>query len=170
MKLLLSYITCIAFAFSSHCQTSDSSHVIDNVSIIIHCERDTSVQFYSNAELNWLDSSRRSSSYEFIEGDQSYLELSIAEKCEIKDGSSHEVILIRIDPHDTSSVIHLDSTNTYCLSRYARRYGPSETPFSGTLDFNNHTLTFHPSFDSSRNILWEERVIRHWLIRRREVD
>lgn len=141
-----------------------------NVYIDIPCERDTSVNFYSHAKLNWIDSVGGSSTYEFVEGDLNYLELSITKKCETKDGSSHEIILVAINPHNHADLIEIDPANTTWLIRSTWHYPPFEKNFSGVLDLENHTLEFYPRVDLSRNVLLAGKVIKTELLTRPESE
>lgn len=135
-----------------------------NVYIDIPCEQDTSVNFYSQVKLNWIDSVGGSSSYEFVEGDLNYLELSITEKCEIKDGSFHEIILVVISPHKNADLIEINPDNTTWLIRSTWHYPPFEKNFSGVLDLENNTLEFYPRVDLSRNALLAGKVIKTKLL------
>lgn len=136
----------------------------EQVYIDIPCERDTSVNFYSHVKLSWIDSVGGSSTYEFVKGDLNYLELSIKNKCKIKDGSSHQIIIVTIPPPDTVASIKLDPTNTIWLIRNTWHYPAFERNFSGVLDLENHTLEFYPRVDPERNVLITGKVIKTGLL------
>ena len=165
MKLLLSIFVITIITFSGYSQVPESN-IIDSVYISIPRVRDTTVQFHSNSELHWIDSTGGRSSYEFLKGDQTYLEISITEKTEIKDAGFQKVIIVQFDPDDTSGVVPLSPSNTTWLIRNVWRYDPFERNFSGTLNFDDHRLEFDPWFDPLREILWDKKVIEHGLIRR----
>ena len=164
MKHFLFIPVFITVVFSTYGQSTDSGNIIDGVSIAEHCDTDTTINFYSNAEFTWIDSVGGSSTYKFSAGDLTYLEISIKKKCKAKDGSSHEIIIVEISSPDTADVIKLDSTNTTWLIRNTWRYNPFETNFSGTLDFNNHTLTLNPKPDPDRNVLLDGKMIKNELL------
>ncbi len=164
MKFLLSIFVLTSLVFTTHSQIKDSINVIDGFSFVSYCDIDTNINYYSNVELHWIDSTGGSSNYKFAEGDKTYLEISIKKKCETKDGSSHEIIIIELNSTDTSDIIKLDSKNTTWLIRNTWRYDPFETIFSGTLNFKNHTLEFDLYVDLYRNMLVNGMMIKNVLI------
>lgn len=158
MKYLLATLTLITLVISGYGQRN----VLDSAFVIKYCESDTSVRFYPNSEIGWVDSSR--SEYEFLPGDKTYLEISIRKKCNSTHSTSNEIILVELTASDTSCVIPISPENTTWLLRASWRYDPFETGFSGTLDFKNHSLEFYPGFDAERNVLLSGEIFNHPLI------
>ncbi|MCG8575349.1 MAG: hypothetical protein MI810_10725 [Flavobacteriales bacterium] len=147
-------------------QNVDSIGVVDNVFIDITYDRDTTVNFYSNVELSWIDSVGGSFTYEFLEGNKSYLEISIQKQSNVTHSSSNEIIIIEVDITNACNVIKLTPANTTWLIRASWLYMPFIREFKGTLDFENHELEFYSRIDLQRNMFVEGKIIEHELFAR----
>lgn len=151
---------------SGYGQTHSSRSVIDDAYIkSTLCDMDTSVNFYSNVKLNWIDSTGHSSMYNFLEGNETYCEVSIRTKeCTCHDCSFNRITIIQFNSLDSSHIVELTPINTICLVRNIMVYDPFITNFSGTLNFNNHTLEFYPTIDQDRNVVFEGKIIKNILL------
>ena len=164
MKNFLLIIAIITLIFSVQGQSDSSHNIVDAYIGSWLYDIDTSINFYSKAELNWIDTTGGSSSYNFLEGNETYCEVSIKKLCKCHDGSTHQIIIVQFNNLDSSQVVELTPSNTSCLVRSTWNYQPFVYFSSRTLDFKNHTLQFNPWLDLDRNVLWPAMIIKNVLL------
>lgn len=167
MKNRLALVVLMSITFLGYSQTNPSDSIIDGSFIIAaSCEMDTSVTFHFDSAINWLDSTGFSkSNYTFTAGNENYCELIVATKsCRCSDCSFTKIIIVRLDPLDTSDLIHLSPTNTTWLVRNVWLFDPFEYNFVGTLDFGKHELRINPTFKERPDLLGSGTTIRTSLL------
>ena len=160
MKQLLIIISILS-GLNSYAQ-KDSLHIFEHIDF---CDYDTTINYLSNKNLIWIDSSLNKFNYEFEEGDKNYFQISIKSKnCKCKDCSSHRIIIVQYTPTDSLDIIELNPKNTVWMNRNVWRVNPLETEFSGELDLNNRTLTIYKVIPEQSEIKFDELKINNILL------